>query len=616
MQRARGALSIVLNGEIYNYLELRRELEQRGLKFHTRSDTEVLLAAYEAYGVDCADKLNGQWAFAIWDQRQRRLFLSRDRLGIRPLYYARQGKTLLFASEIKSLLAYPGVARELDPRGMAQLFTLWSTLSGQTVFQGIREVPPGCHLLVDEGRVSQQSYWQLDFSEQDADVRLEDWAEQLRELLLDATRLRLRADVEVGAYLSGGLDSSLTTSLARQLSPHRLRTYSVTFETDAFDEQPYQQQVVRYLDVNHRQVHCRNSDIAAAFPEVVWHAEQPLLRTAPAPLFLLSRQVRADGVKVVLAGEGADEMLGGYDLFKEAKLRRYCGRQRESAARRALLGRLYPYLPRVQAQSPAMREAFFRGTSAGFRDALFSHQPRWHTTSQLLRFFEPDFLSDSLPTGVLADVRDRLPEQFAQWHPFAQAQYLESVILLPGYLLAAQGDRMAMAHGVEGRFPFLDHRVAEFAARIPPRHKMRGLNEKYVLKRAAADLVPPAIVARHKQPYRAPDAECFCAAEGQAADAEYVKELLSTERLASEGIFRADAVQLLREKAKQGRARSARDNMAFVGVLSTQLLVDQFVRSHPAVTSGVEPAPRLPIDISQAEGELPTSFRQPHAGWR
>jgi asparagine synthase (glutamine-hydrolysing) len=301
-----------------------------------------------------------------------------------------------------------------------------------------------------------------------------------------------------------------------------------------------------------------------------------VLRTAPAPLFLLSRLVHESGFKVVLTGEGADEVLGGYDLFKEAKVRRFCAAQPNSTLRPLLLGRLYPYLPNFQAQSLAYQKAFFHVRDSDLIDPFFSHLPRWRLTAQLKRFLSADFRAAVGRHDAYADARALLPAAFGRWDPFCQAQYLESVILMPGYILSSQGDRMAMAHSVEGRFPFLDHRVVEFAARIPARLKMKAVNEKYILKRAMRSLVPAAVLQRPKQPYRAPDAASFFDASTGRARRDYVDELLAPERIAADGVFQPAAVRALVDKARQGKATGTRDNMALVGILSTQLLLSQF----------------------------------------
>lgn len=580
-----GSLWVTFNGEIFNYVELRNELLGRGHHFASHSDTEVILHGYEEWGEDCVKHFNGQWAFAVWDAHERTLFLSRDRLGVRPLFYTWADGQFLFASEVKSLLTNSAVRREIDPLALEQLFTLWTTVPPRTIFRDIFELPPAHNLTFHEGQAVTRRYWHLDYVPDDPPQTDDAYAEQLLELLVDATRLRLRADVPVGAYLSGGLDSSLTTALIRKFTDAPLHTFSVTFDDPEFDESRFQQDVVSRLNTDHTSIRCTQADIGRVFPDVVRHAEKPMLRTAPAPLFLLSRLVREQGCKVVVTGEGADEMLGGYDIFKEAKVRRFWARQPDSKLRPQLLGRLYPYLPNLQAQSAAYLQAFFNVRPQDLDSPFFSHLPRWELTAKLKQFFSPELKAEIGDYNVFEELRARLPTDYARWPAFCQAQFLETTLLLPGYILASQGDRVAMAHAVEGRFPFLDYRVAEFAARLPVRLKMQGLNEKFLLKKLARQLVPESVLSRSKQPYRAPDAKSFIRSDASREPLDYTAELLSTDRIAATGLFAFGAVEWLVKKLRAQQITGTKDNMALVGILSTQLLVDQFIdnQSRPTV---------------------------------
>jgi asparagine synthase (glutamine-hydrolysing) len=419
-------------------------------------------------------------------------------------------------------------------------------------------------------------YWRLEFpraGEAADEAKNEDEvAEEVRSLLTDATRIRLRSDVPVGAYLSGGLDSSLVTALASRLAPERLASFSVRFDTPEFDEGAFQDAMISALGTAHRSVLCRPADIGAAFPDVIRHAERPILRTAPAPLHMLSRLVRDQGFKVVLTGEGADEIFGGYDIFKEAKLRRFCAVQPGSQLRPLLFRRLYPYLPKVQAQSAAYLKAFFATDLDRTADPLFSHLPRFRSTAGAKLFFSGALTAELAGYDALDDLRAALPVEFGAWHPLSQAQYLETAYLLPGYILSSQGDRMSMAHAVEGRFPFLDHRVVEAAARIPPGLKLRGLTEKHILRKAAEPLLPKTVSGRPKQPYRAPDSVSFLGTDRP----DYVDRLLSGTAIANSGVFDRAAVEKLVAKCRAGRAGGFRDNAALVGILSTQLWIEQF----------------------------------------
>ncbi|MGH7554978.1 MAG: asparagine synthase (glutamine-hydrolyzing), partial [Longimicrobiales bacterium] len=505
-----GDIWVSFNGEIFNYVELRRELIERGHNLRTTSDTEVILYLYREMGPECVKAFNGDFAFALWDAKRKLLMLARDRMGVRPLYYAHRGGCLYFASEVKGLLAVPGISAELDTVALDQIFTFWFPLASRTPFKNIFELPPAHMLIATPNGVQVQRYWQLQYPDANDpaawDKRSEgDISAELSALLADATRIRLRADVPVGTYLSGGLDSSIVTATACQFARERLRSFSVTFESPEFDESRYQQDMVQALGTEHSSIACGRADIASSFPSVIRHVERPILRTAPTPLLHLAKLVRQSNFKVVLTGEGADEVFGGYDIFKEAKLRRFCERQPQSKHRPLLFQRLYPYLPQLRTQPRKYVQAFFTTGLDRTADPLFSHLPRFRTTGGAKLVFSRD-LKDALGDyNALAELRDGLPAEFRRWHHLCQAQYLETAYLLPGYILSSQGDRVSMAHAVEGRFPFLDHRVVEFAARIPPQLKIRGLREKHILRESAKRLLPKEIVNRTKQPYRAPD---------------------------------------------------------------------------------------------------------------
>lgn len=591
-----GSVWISFNGEIFNYLELRVELSKRGHRFATSSDTEVIIHLYEEWGEGCVERLNGQFAFAVWDRSRSELFLARDRMGIRPLFYCSSGGEFYFASEVKAIFAGGRVPREIDPDSLDEIFTLWCNMPPKTAFKGISELPPAHWMRVKDGAVvSIKRYWDVPLGAEPFDISPEEAAEGLHVLLADSTRLQLRADVPVGAYLSGGLDSSITAALIREISGSTLHTFSVAFEDEAYDESRYQREMARSLGTEHHEVRCSYSDISSTFPEVVWFAEKPILRTAPAPLFMLSRLVRETGLKVVLTGEGADEVAGGYDIFKETKIRQFWARFPDSRTRPMLLKKLYPYLSAFQSQSSAYREAFFNGGLSDTSDPLFSHRPRWQTTSKLKVFFSGDMLAATGGISPEERLGGLMPDGFGSWPALARAQYIETLNLLPGYILSSQGDRVLMGNSVEGRYPFLDHRVVEYCARLPLRYKMRGLNEKRVLKQMAGGMLPSSIVKRTKQPYLSPDSKSFFAS-GPAPD--YVEELLSERSLRESGYFDPKPVGLLLRKCRKGGALGFRDNMALVGVLSTQLLHSRFISGFESSAAGREISVREPVSVA------------------
>jgi asparagine synthase (glutamine-hydrolysing) len=596
------SLWISFNGEIFNYLELREELFALGHFFRTRSDTEVIVHSFEQWGEECFARFNGQFAIALWDAKGERLTLARDRLGVRPLHICRRGSQLYFGSEVKAIFASdPDLPRALDPAGLQQTFCLWSPVPPRTAFLGVEELRPGhARTYTRAGEMREREFWRPRYPHVHGDGdgvgfrgSPAEAAEAVRATLLRAVELRmLRADVPVGSYLSGGLDSSLVAALGRQVKGERFRTFSLRFEDAEYDETPFQRQMAARLGTDHAEVLVTRRDIARVFPEVIFHTERPILRTAPAPLALLSRLVRESGIKVVLTGEGADEMFAGYDIFREARVRRFWARQPGSRMRPRLLERLYPYLARSPVAQREIAHKFFARGLESFRAPGFSHELRWSSAQALQRLF-----SAELRAGLRGDARHavlgELPPDFGQWSDLAQDQYLEVRTLLSGYLLSSQGDRMLMQYSVEGRFPFLDAEVVELANSLPASYKLRVLDEKHVLKIVARGLVPDEIVSRKKQPYRAPDALSFVS----AAPPDWIEECLSPASLRAGGLFEAGPVGQLWAKCRSHSGEgqlSNSDNMALVGVLSTQLLYEQFIRRPPALPP--EPHFRTVVD--------------------
>jgi asparagine synthase (glutamine-hydrolysing) len=568
-------LWMVFNGEIYNYIELRAELEVQGHRFTTNTDAEVVLHLYEDHGPACLDHLNGPFAIAIWDSRRAVLFLARDRVGIRPLFYAQRDGGLIFGSEIKALLADPRLAAEIDPLSLDQVFTFWSTLSPRVIFRDVFELPPGHYMIAQDSRIQINRYWRLSFPTGPSrkPKAVDEAAEELRALLTDATRLRLRADVPVAAYLSGGLDSSTVTALIKRHTDSHLETFSVAFSDPAFDESAHQQRMAQFLGTDHHVVHCDYADIGRVFPDVIWHTEMPMLRTAPAPLFLLSKLVNQHNLKVVLTGEGADEFLGGYNIYKEAKVRRFWARNPESTMRPLLLQRLYPYVANLSRGRGAYLIAFFKERLTDLDAADYSHAIRWRNTARLKRFFSDEIKAALTEENCTPIESLPLDEAFFDWDPLARAQYLEITIFLSQYLLSAQGDRVAMAHSVEGRMPFLDHRLIEFCNQLPPTFKLRGLQEKYLLKRVACHLLPEETWHRTKRPYRAPIHRSFF----NESTPDYVQDLLSSKDIERRGLFNPRATTQLLKKIERGIPVGESDDMALAGILSAQLVHRLFV---------------------------------------
>lgn len=565
------SLWIVFNGEVFNHAQLRPELEAKGHRFRTHCDTEVVLHMYEEYGPACLNRLNGQWAIAIWDSRKNSLFLARDRLGVRPLFYTVQNDQLTFGSEIKCLLANPSVKTAIDPAAVSQVFTFWSVQGEGTAFAGIKTLLPGHWLLAQDGNLTIQPYWEMSFADPGDSARApESYVEEFESLLVDATLLRLKADVPVGAYLSGGLDSSTTCALIKHHSRSPLKTFSIGFSDPDFDETAHQNSMVSSLGTEHYSLTCTQASIGQAFPEVIWHTETPLLRTSPVPMYLLAGLVRKHDLKVVITGEGADEFLGGYDIFKESLVRRFWAKNPDSAFRPHLLKTLYPEIPRLGGAGDAFLMAFFKKHLTETSNPYYSHLIRWSNGVRLNRL-----LAQPSTTAYpdLAAQLVNLPAAFAGWPALSQAQYLEIKTFMSPYLLSSQGDRPAMANSVEGRFPFLDYRLVEFCSKLPVQARLQGLDEKWLLRQVAKKYLPADIWGRRKRPYRAPIHRSFF----HASAPEWVRDMISPDQLKSAGLFNPLAVEQLVKKASGDQPLGEVDEMAVAGVLSAQLLHHQYI---------------------------------------
>jgi asparagine synthase (glutamine-hydrolysing) len=554
MAGAGGAL-LAFNGEIFNHVELRAAL--RGARFDTASDTEVVLRLLEREGAAALARLNGDFALAYWEPGPRRLTLARDRFGVRPLHYAAlPDGGLAFASEAKALFAAGAVDPVPDLDGLDETFTLWSPRPPRTCFAGVSQLTPGAVEVWEDGRLRTRRWWAPDADPAAPEA-------ELAELLADSVRLRLRADVPVGTYLSGGLDSSLVTALAQRASDDPLRTFSIAFADPRYDERAQQELVARVLGTEHHVVEAGPADIARAFGDAIWHCETPLVRTAPVPLMLLAAAARAAGITVVATGEGADELFWGYDLFKEVALRELHATAPERAER--LVEHLHPHLGDAGRRGTAWRRFLLAGDP---RDPVASHLPRIRATGALRALLRDD--AQVPPERGLERLRADMP---AGLSALERAAALERDILLSTHLLSAQGDRVALAHGVEGRYPFLDHRVAAAARALPPERKLApDLRDKVALRDLAATLLPAAVAARPKQPYRAPEVAPFFGPDAR----DWVEEALAPAGLV---LFDPDRVAPLLARARAGRANGQRESMAVLAVLSTQLWHARLCRS-------------------------------------
>lgn len=575
-----GRYWLCYNGEIYNYLELRAELEGLGRSFITHSDTEVLLQAWLHWGPACLSRFNGGFAFALYDRQQDELILARDRYGKRPLFYAPQGRGCLFASEMKAFLPFPGFQFAHDPEQLASILGVWTPLPAQTGYCGIHSLPMGHWLKLKADRIELFRYDSLDFLGTTTVGSAEEAQELIRQRLRASVALRLRSDVEVGVYLSGGIDSAIVARLAQEASSRPLSTFSVEFADRQYDESTEQQEMASFLGSRHHALRITHQDIVDNFPAAAWHAEIPAFRSAFVPMYLLSRQTRAAGIKVVLSGEGADEAFLGYDIFKETLLRRDW-QSLGDEPRRARLASLYPHLAHYGPQDLAAITGLYQQFSEERLPGLFSHEMRFQNGR-----FSARLIKDAGdPLQAIAALLAAEPG-YAALGALQKAQWLEFRTLLAGYLLSTQGERMSLAHGVENRCPFLDPAVVELASSVNLRFD-DGFEEKHQLRQAFREDLPASIVNKRKFPYRAPDSAAFVDCKP-----DYLELLLSADEVAKIPFLDGKFVRALSKKIMNSPATeiSTKENQTFIFLLGIAFQHRFFVQrsglpQHPEVVS-------------------------------
>jgi asparagine synthase (glutamine-hydrolysing) len=594
-----GKIFVVFNGEIFNYLDLRVSLAAKGYTFRSNSEVEVLLRLYQEYGPAMARMLNGQFAVAIWNASAGSVHLFRDPFGIRPLFWWSNGRSIHFASEIKALLANREVSVSLDVRALIQTLRFWTVVGERTMFGEINQVPPGHTLSWQRGKAGLERYWDWPFSSSVEPLRLgsdAEYCEAFRAAFAQSVKRQTMADVEVGAYISGGIDSSVIVHHLDALnSKHSLSTFSVTFDDPDYDESPAQQAVVQHYRTRHRVARVGISDIAEDFPNAVFHAETALFRSAPVPMYRLSKEVHAAGIKVVMSGEGADEILLGYDLFREVKIRRFWARQPTSRCRGQLLRRLYDYLP--QYKNPRyfnLMLDFYRPTLTQVDDPHYAMAVRWNNGKALETCFSKDLQDIVGIYDPTAELDTWLPAHYGQADDVERAQALETMTLLGNYLLSSQGDRVALANSVETRYPYLDLDFVRFAARLPRGVKLRGLKDKFVLRQTYTDEIPQAVLERKKFAYQAPEKKSFFRG---GTLVEWAADMLNRERIARDGIFDPAYIEqyCLTPPTREAGRQGFRNNMLFMIVLSTTILMDRFVHTRPSARSSAAAAQRLRV---------------------
>jgi asparagine synthase (glutamine-hydrolysing) len=574
-----GKVWALIDGHIFNRAEIRRELDKQGCRFASHSDAELILHLYELKGVDCLDQLDGEFVVVVWDGRLRRLFAARDRLGVRHLFYAMQDGKVYIASESKAILASGDVERRLDLKALDQVLFMNCPVAPRTMFEGISALPAGHWLLVQDDQITQQAYWDLEFMPDEPGVHSEEfYRDQLLALLRDAVRVRIPHDRPVGVYLSGGLDSSAITALMRQNGLDSFPAYLADFELPAYSEREHADLAAKAVGVPLNAVEMSFRRIAETFPRLIWHGEAPVVLTEAASLLSLA-QLAAKDVRAVFSGEGGDELLAGY-VFNEwdrvyRKLQRFPLSLTLSLIRALLPALGFPkaFVLSKEDQRPAY-EHF-----GCFPAPLYYNYAVREVTA---------YYSD----GMQAQVRDYCPEadiarslnteRLAQWDPLSQSLYFSTKVNLPNYLLGPHGDRAVASAGMEAFFPFLDHHLMEFAARVPNDLKVRGRAEKYLLKQALETILPAEVVHRKKSPMTSPTSPAFLGTEAPA----YVRRMLSPQTIREKGYFESSRVSEMMDQLRQRDPSKDRNNrmdvmlsFPLVGVLSVQIFDELFIKN-------------------------------------
>ena len=530
-----GSVWVVFNGEIYNFAELRDELRRRGHAFYTVGDTETIVHAYEEDGARCVERLRGMFALALWDERRRQLVLARDRVGIKPLYWAEVDGRLLFASELKALLQLPAVERDLNWRAVNHLVTFLSTPRSESIIRGVRKLEPGHRLVASRDRgVRIERYWDVRF-EPDRSRGEAYFVTRLRELLEESVNLHLVSDVELGAFLSGGIDSSTVVATMARLTQRPVKTFSIGFREPAYSELGYARLVAERFATEHHEL-VLEPDVIEVVNDLAWYLDEPLGDPSVIPTYMVSK-LASEHVKVVLSGDGGDELFAGYDKYLvEARERRYP----LPAPARRLLGLAASAMPDGMRGRNLLRHLSLAGGKR-YLDAvtLFGRDDK-------RKLFRAEIFESISNDDAHGEWLACLATADGGW--LAELQYLDLVSYLPLDILT-KVDRMSMAHSLEARVPLLDHKLIEFAATVPPELRLRDGTTKYLLKRALADVLPASVIDRPKQGFAIPLGAWF---RGQLDD--FVRELLLGETARRRAIFDAGYIERLLRRHARGRA--------------------------------------------------------------
>jgi asparagine synthase (glutamine-hydrolysing) len=555
----------ITNGEIYNYQELSAILKGKGYEFSDHCDTNIIPYLYEEFGLKMFEIINGQFAMAIWDKESSKLILARDKFGEKPLYYRKTNKSVFFASEIMPLLLAEE-SSEVNTECLKDICTTWVPVGNKTVYKDIYSVGSGAYIEIDNKDIVSNSYYKPIFFNSCYENKTKKQLIYELDLIMQKSIIRhINADVPIAFYLSGGLDSSLIAAIASANSRERIHTFSLSFCENSIDETRYQDVISEKFNTMHHRLKVSEDDIVDSFYDVVLHLQTPILRLGSVPMFLLAKYVHSKGFKVVLSGEGADELFGGYDIFKEVKIRSFCQKETQSNDRALLYKKTNSYISDFHNVNSAALAAFFNQVSSD--DFFSSHAIRFRFGKYCSQFFSADVKASLKEYSVIDNIKADLPRFFSNYSDIAQAQYLEIKTFMENYLLSSQGDRAAMAYGVECRYPFLDFDVIDYALKLNDRYKINVLNEKYILKELAKKYLPNEITNRIKFPYRA------MISHKRLLKDDRVMNAISENKIEKCNIFDAHAVRKFIDKINEKENITEKELMLLLFICSTQIIL-------------------------------------------
>ena len=559
----KNGITVIINGEIYNYKELRKQLIAKGHIIKSESDSELIPHLYEEYGMELLQKLNGQFAFCLYDIERKKVFLARDPFGEKPLYYIHRENEFMFSSDIRSLTQYIDKL-DYDVRGIKDIATTWGPILNHTIYKEIHMVMPGEYIEYSAGKLHSTTYFYPNIQVKKSEKSENALVDELEELMLHSIKERISHEVPTAFYLSGGIDSALIIAMAKKVMGESVSTFSIHMKEEKFSEASYQSMLANYFESDHHEIKVGSEDILDSLEDFILHVQQPLTRVGCLPMYLLSKFVREHGIKVVLSGEGADELFGGYDIFKESLIRSFCEKNPDSVKRPLLYGAINQFATNDTMNRGATMNMFYNQVKTS--QEYSSHLLRWKLGDQMFQFIAPSLKTEWKKYSVIDAMRVSNNKEYDQMSILSKAQSVEIRTLLSNYLLTMQGDCAAMSHAIECRYPFLDKDVVKFAFGLEDKYKIRGMNEKYLVRKLATKYLPNEIVHRKKFPYRATiDLH-------ELLSSSKFQKYFSHEEIEKNGLFHAKAVDKFIQKLQSSIKITEKEFMMVMFLLSMQII--------------------------------------------